>query len=213
MKFITEEHLRDLYKKEPFATYYLNIGEKLTPGASQFLSDRKINICDVKDKKQIEEKPKVNWKKKKLLSKLNSQESLFLLTANEIKTTDVFTAQKVIELTRKFSVIKNAVEGNCTLESLNCQECTGINSSNFCEKLENCFEITDCYMHLDKSKVLFKLNYLKSSLEELEPILYEYEDLETETLEKILAYINSIINSLSQVICVVVGGNKCQRTI
>ena len=40
MKFITEEDLRDLYKKQPFTDYDLKEGERLTPGARQFLVDR-----------------------------------------------------------------------------------------------------------------------------------------------------------------------------
>lgn len=44
MKFITEDDLRDLYKKEPFMDYDLQPGERLTPGARQFLLDRGINL-------------------------------------------------------------------------------------------------------------------------------------------------------------------------
>lgn len=46
MKFITEDDLRDLYKKEPFMDYDLQPGERLTPGARQFLLDRGINLYD-----------------------------------------------------------------------------------------------------------------------------------------------------------------------
>ena len=46
MKFITEDDLRDLYKKEPFMDYDLQPGERLTPGARQFLLDRGINLND-----------------------------------------------------------------------------------------------------------------------------------------------------------------------
>ena len=46
MKFITEDDLRDLYKKEPFMDYDLQPGERRTPGARQFLLDRGINLYD-----------------------------------------------------------------------------------------------------------------------------------------------------------------------
>ena len=49
MKFITEEDLRDLYKKQPFTNYDLQPGERLTPGARQFLVDRGINMYDEND--------------------------------------------------------------------------------------------------------------------------------------------------------------------
>ena len=42
MRFITEDELRTCYKKEPFTSYQLEDGTKLTPGARQFLQDRGI---------------------------------------------------------------------------------------------------------------------------------------------------------------------------
>ena len=49
MKFITEEDLRDLYKKQPFTDYDLKKGERLTPGARQFLVDRGVDMYDRND--------------------------------------------------------------------------------------------------------------------------------------------------------------------
>lgn len=44
MKIITETELRDRYKYDRFETFVLNEGEKLTPAAVQFLTDRRIKI-------------------------------------------------------------------------------------------------------------------------------------------------------------------------
>ena len=44
MKVITESELRDIYKKSPFTSFDLPSGMKLTPAASQFLSERKIKV-------------------------------------------------------------------------------------------------------------------------------------------------------------------------
>ena len=46
MKFITEDELRFLYRKEPFTTYEPEPGTRLTPGARQFLLDRGIDMYD-----------------------------------------------------------------------------------------------------------------------------------------------------------------------
>ena len=46
MKIITETALRDLYKNDKFETFVLNEGERLTPAASQFLTDRRIRVQD-----------------------------------------------------------------------------------------------------------------------------------------------------------------------
>lgn len=44
MKVITESELRDIYRKAPFTSFDLPSGMKLTPAASQFLSERKIKV-------------------------------------------------------------------------------------------------------------------------------------------------------------------------
>lgn len=44
MKVVTEAELRDIYKKSPFTSFDLPQGMKLTPAASQFLSERKIQV-------------------------------------------------------------------------------------------------------------------------------------------------------------------------
>ncbi|MEG0873775.1 MAG: hypothetical protein RSH79_00500 [Clostridiales bacterium] len=44
MKVVTEAELRDIYKKAPFTSFDLPSGMKLTPAASQFLSERKIQV-------------------------------------------------------------------------------------------------------------------------------------------------------------------------
>lgn len=51
MIFITEQDLRDLYGKQAFETFTLVEGERLTPGARQFLADRQISIVDPADVK------------------------------------------------------------------------------------------------------------------------------------------------------------------
>ena len=48
MKFITEDELRYLYRKEPFTTYKPEPGTRLTPGGRQFLLDRGIDMYDEK---------------------------------------------------------------------------------------------------------------------------------------------------------------------
>lgn len=51
MIYITEQNLRDLYGKQAFESFTLVEGERLTPGARQFLADRQISIVDPADVK------------------------------------------------------------------------------------------------------------------------------------------------------------------
>lgn len=53
MIYITEQNLRDLYGKQAFETFKLVDGERLTPGARQFLADRQISIIDPRDVKPL----------------------------------------------------------------------------------------------------------------------------------------------------------------
>ncbi len=224
MKFITEEYLRDLYKKEPFTTYELTQGERLTPGARQYLSDRGIKMSDDvsfinKSIPVVEQLKKVpvgnsNWKMKKLYHKLRSIEALFLVTSSEILSVDVFLAQSTINLGKKISNIRSAMEGKSTIENLCCRECTGINSDNFCCDLDDCFEITEFHMQLEKSREILKLHVLRCSLREIEAVVleaYEDNDDENKIEDKIIENVNAVINSLSQMICSTIGGEKCQR--
>jgi len=222
MKFITEGDLRDLYKIEPFTAYDLESNARLTPGARQYLTDRGINMLNgasgtrtVKAKKSAElPESKNNWKKLRLYSLLKSIDALFLLTVEELLSRDVCLAQITLKLNRQFSCIKNTVKNNGTVENLSCSECTGINENNFSDSLEDCFEITDFHMQLEKGREILILHRLRCALQEIEPVAQELscssED-EKKLFEEIVCKVNQIINSLSQLICSAVGGEKCQR--
>ena len=224
MKFITEDDLRDLYKIEPFTTYEIEPGTRITPGARQFLADRGINMFDediFKKKPDSSSKKntgitegKGNCKNKKLKSKMNSMEALFLLTGEELLSRDVCLAQKVINLSKQFTCIKKVAEGKGVAENLNCEKCTGINEECFSDYLDECFEINEFHIQLEKGKEILLLNRLRCELQEIEPVLLElYENCEDKNApcEDIIKKLNQISNTLSQLICSAFGGEKCQR--
>ncbi len=49
MKFITEANLREFYKQTPFTNYTPGEGERLTPGARQYLIDMGFNMYNKND--------------------------------------------------------------------------------------------------------------------------------------------------------------------
>jgi len=223
MKFITEEYLRDLYRKEPFNTYKLQQGQRLTPGAAQYLSDKRITMNDDDSKKNkdvsqdnqtetIKQEGNNNLNLKKLCCKLKTMEAVFLVTSSEILREDIILAQNIINLGRKISNIRNVVEGKGALESIYCKECTGMNSLNFMTELDDCFEITEFHMQLEKSSVILKMHTLRCALGELQfEIIDIYKNDDDGLKNRIMENTNSIINSLSQLICSAVGGKECQR--
>lgn len=96
MKFITEEDLRDLYRKEPFTEYVIEPGTRITPGARQFLADRQIFLPDEEPvltgrsiSKQASKPGKPAEEKqicgKRLGARMKSVETLFLLMQMDIE--------------------------------------------------------------------------------------------------------------------------------
>lgn len=63
MRFITEDDLRELYKKSPFYTYTIEKNTRLTPGAKQFLNDFRIKLIEKEAKKNSFEKTNIFDKK------------------------------------------------------------------------------------------------------------------------------------------------------
>lgn len=224
MKFITEEYLRDLYRKEPFNTYKLQQGQRLTPGAAQYLSDKKIKLDDDASKANknvsqnnqaeiVKQEGNINVNlNKKLSCKLKSIEVAFLVTSSEILKEDIMLAQNITNLSRKISNIRNVVNGKGTLEPIYCKECTGINSLNFTTELDDCFEITEFHMQLKKCNAILKMHTLRCTLQELQfEIIENYINEDDDLKNRIIKNVYSIINSLSQLICSAVGGKECQR--
>lgn len=222
MKFITEGDLRDLYNKEPFTAFDLESEARLTPGARQFLLDRKIEILgsDSVYKKiniSLEQsaavtKRKHNWEEMMLYSKLNSIEALFLLTGEELLRKDVCLAQKTIQLNKQVSSIKNTIKNKCTVENLYCNECAGINEDNFSDHLDDCIEITEFYIQLERGREILLLHRLRCALQEIEPLVLEYRfdnKEENRMYQDMVCKVNQIVNSLSQLICSLIGGGKC----
>ncbi|AOY74599.1 hypothetical protein [Clostridium formicaceticum] len=223
MKFITEEDLRDLFRKEPFTTYAIKAGERLTPGGRQFLLDRGINMVeddpsmkkgteDIKEpSKEIETKD--HWKKKMFYWKMKSMEALFLMTAEELLSRDILLAQSVIHLGKQFSNIKNGLQTNA-IETFGCKECIGIKSDNFFDDLDDCFEITEFHIQLEKGRAIILLHRLRCALRELEAFLleaFENNDSENEFYKEMIGKVHQSINALSQMICSIFGGKRCQR--
>lgn len=216
MKFITEEDLRELFKKEPFTSYEIKAGQRLTPGGRQFLLDRGVKVrehtTNIKEASKAD-KPKeaVSSLKKKISdSKLKSMEAMFLASARELLSTDPFLAQSVIKLGKFFSDSKKLRENSS--EKLCCKDCTGIKIDNFSDNLDDCFEITEFHIQLEIGREIIILHKLRCALRELGFFMLEHETDHSENGDvNITEVVNQSINTLSQMICSIMGGKKCQK--
>lgn len=224
MKFITEDDLRDLYRKAPFTEYVIEPGTRITPGARQFLADRQIFLPDEepvltgrnislqasKPGKPAKEKTAYS---KRLGVKMKSVETLFLLIAEELLSRDILLAQKIIGLKKCFTDIRKAIDGGTLCQSLTCEGCTGIKEDNFSQDLGDCFEITEFHIQLGKGKEIISLHRLRCSLREMQLDIEEaFENCnDTKQCDEVTGKVNQIINTLSQMICYTAGGETCQR--
>lgn len=225
MKFITEDVLRDIYKKEPFTSYEIQPGARLTPGARQFLQDRQINVFEdgtamhVGDgvvamgqgKKTGETVGTPNLlETKKLAAILKTCEAEFLLTASNLLDIDVCLAQDVLELEKKFEDIRfMVVDKEKTFEPIECKECGGMNAANFSCDNGECFAIGAFHMQTEKGKQILILHRLRCQLYEVQVALMEMQC----TNKAVMDRVNQIINRISQLICTAFGGTGCQRAV
>jgi hypothetical protein len=88
-----------------------------------------------------------------------------------------------------------------------------MNNGNFSDDLEDCFEISEFHVQLEKGREIVLLHRLRCELNELKPIVLElYEGSEESgSCDEMIGKVNQIVNSLSHLICLTFGGKQCQR--
>lgn len=229
MKFITEDDLRALYRTDAFTDFNVTKDEKLTPGARQFLTDRRITILAdgiPVDKAEsssstfsqmsvtetvVEPKTAQNdWQSLRLRSELKFIANSFLLTACELQARDIRLSQRVAALEKEIATMQTVLDDGTPLQDLECEECHGITKENFSSPLADCFEITSEHMLPPNGKEILLLNQLRCAMHRFEAILAElYENTPDEN--RLGTRVNQIRNVLSQMICTAVGGKECQR--
>lgn len=171
MKFVTEMELRILYKSAPFTVYVLEAAVKLTPGARQFLTDRRIVLEQAEDTgsqavncETDQPVARENWSILKLRSRMERIHSLFLLTAAEVlHTGDVALSEEVLAAARGLRSIQQAELDKLSPEI----------SQQYLNHPDSHIEICDFHVGLKNGKVILLLHHLRASLHELEPVLLE----------------------------------------
>lgn len=216
--FITENKLREIYKKQPFKEYELKLEEKLTPGGRQYLLDKSIKIVDYNEKKYSKEKNEIDekskykdYKKEKLYYKLKNIEILILKESAKLIEKDIDHIRELIDLSKDILNLSLYIRNDEELNEISYKLCTGLNEKNIRENLDICMDITDIIMGLKDREILLGIYTI---LYELKAIQYELKELEDDKKQKIIyENINIVTNKLNQMICKIIGGVKCQRTI
>lgn len=220
MKFITEMELREIYGKEPFTTFVLAKDTRITPGARQFLVDRRVTLSAALPGNEggisQEEPGPVRWEKKpgsqSLLRKMEKTESLFLLMAAELMYFGgAILAQEVLALGRYFQKVRRAEQEQRPPDSL---QFWGWSAEEIRERsagLAEQIDISEFDLNSEKGRDAVVLNHLRASLRELESAISEVYRQEEESVcsrQDLLDAIAGLINILSLMIEKGGGGRK-----
>ncbi len=174
MRFITENELRELYKKKPFTQYKEEVGVRLTPGARQFLIDRGVNMFENIEKKftvtSSDDSKKLNNKistqkneknsliEKQLLVKLKKMELLLISVSEELLNQNLNVSEKLIELKHKLKECRNVLSGTSEVK----EKVSIDNVENF-----ETIDITETHLRLERGKEILRLKQIQCEMEEL----------------------------------------------
>lgn len=206
MRFITEDDLRRQYQKQPFECYVPMKGTRLTPGARQFLNDRRISIeAGTKKTPTAAQQPAENlsaepcdgalWK-----LRLKTLQAEFLQCGTELLESDLLTAEEIFKLERCLSEIPQETHDSNAWKNL-CPSCEHIGPENCGQCMEDCFEVNGFHAQSPAGKSIVKLHLLRCRLREFAQQLPEEK--------REMAYM--VMNRLSQLICHLFGGKRCQQ--
>ncbi|MEG6617015.1 cobalamin adenosyltransferase [Peptococcaceae bacterium 1198_IL3148] len=216
MKFITEMELRDLYKIAPFTTYALEPDTRITPGARQFLVDHRVTlvqaqpIASSKKNGDQSKRGQESWSILRLRRKMESIESLFMLiTAELLYSGAVDLADEIQALGKCFREIKRAEREQLTPEDI---QFWGWSEQEIRARPTNLeFDISDYHLGLENGKELTILNYLRTSLREVEPAILEAywdEDKQACLRQDLIDQLYLSINKLCIMMWKCLGGQK-----
>lgn len=223
MKFITEMELREVYRREPFTTYVMEPDTRITPGARQFLVDRRVTLAETQPSDEEKANPdsprQVQVEKtrcsQRLLRKMERMESLFLWMAAElIGSGETILSEEVLALGRYFQKVRRAEEEQRAPDPL---QFWGWSAEEIRERsagLEEQVDISKFHLELEKGRDAAVLNHLRASLRELEPEILEIywrEEQSACSRQDLIDAIAGIINVLSMMIEKYVGGRKWKR--
>ena len=240
MVYITEQNLRDLYTKQAFETFNLVEGERLTPGARQFLSDRQIEIIDPTDVKPVKtatiqldgseeygaaESAKAEETEKATppaaAQQCSEQEQVPVANSEKLKARfcalQSLYLKQATELYPHNQVLANEIfDMECSLCSIECGSDLNILAPGTCSGMnaeDLKYPHRECF-HMTRAILLADHGAEAAALHYLrgETYRFYYDNAEelTQTQKVHTAY---LINLLSQMIHKTIGGTLCQRNM
>lgn len=211
MKFVTEMELRDQYRLAPFTTYRLAPDLRLTPGARQFLTDRRIAISTNLELEAIAScSYSTDRNRLALQAKLDAMSSMFLLTAAELwQAGDTVLASDVLELNKCFQQLRLAEAEQGVLQPL-CFKNFNIQQLTAAAQADLGLNLTEIHLALPKGRLLAYLNHLRALLREVGVALTElYWSDEQQCCARadLVAAVDTLVGALIILLQQQLGGN------
>lgn len=213
MRFITEDELRLQYESEPFTRYTCPPNARITPGARQFLIDRRIAFeTEPTPRRGTTPEPTAdtNVVMQLAFSKLQEMELTLALAAIEWQNDH---ADLAAELTRMADSLM-ALRQWCRQPAETLLPPGSDETFQTLAEGGNCSEGKRFHISSAQKAVLIKCRLLQCQLQQvlidLRMILPETDETQT-WYAQVAHTLNHAINRLSEWICNINGGDPCQR--
>ena len=177
LKFITEEYLRELYRKEPFECFQIEQNQRLTPGGRQYLLDRKVRIENFDENKK---KTQVVLDKKNIY-RLRSLEMEIYSLVSELLNKNIKVAAEILEIGKILKNVSDTLEGKSELlklqEEISCSESQEPNES---------------YLYFKNGRYIFYLKKLIFELHLCKELDFKNEDI-VENVDWIISKMEKVL--------------------
>ena len=235
MKFITEYDLRVRFNEQPFTDYCLKKDARLTPGARQFLSDRRIKLLEdgteISGSSGTGQTFRIPGEKiqtsegtsgdpadgsraiRELSCMIEILEAEFLVVTSCAVEENIGIAERISETGREFGKIRSLLTENNGDPGICFRECSGMKTEACCRDMGNCFELSDLSIRSANGKTLVRLNVLRARIR---MICMEAAEVfggpgEETRLKAVTGALNRIINKISQIMCEAAEVKECRR--
>ena len=177
LKFITEEYLRELYRKAPFECFQIEQSQRLTPGGRQYILDKKVKIENFdKDRKETQVVlDKIN------IYRLRSQEMEIYSLVSELLNKNIKVAAEILEIGKVLKNVSDTLEGKSELlklqEEISCSESQEPNES---------------YLYFKNGRYIFYLKKLIFELHLCKELDFKNEDI-VENVDCIISKMEKVL--------------------
>ncbi len=180
MKFITENDLRTQYRQFAFTDYQLEKDTRLTPGARQFLVDRRVTIISEKEDLSLFKRGGAVQREERacgdnyfdvlLHIKIRMLENLILTGAHDFLQQNNRLVQDLVRLQNKVNAL-HSPRTDCEKKK------EGGTKKGERSEVEPVFELNAFHLHLANSAEILTLHRILCAVEEFSCFLYQEKAL------------------------------------